>query len=219
MKNPKKEIARKVQDEINKFGNIGIGSGTTIAQVILLLEKEKKAEFFSASSMTSLEFIKRGIKENPFPRNIEVYIDGADQISLTKHIAIKGGGGALTREKILWNAAKQVIIVSEDKKLVDQLNFPLPIEIIPFSYLIVRDILLDQKGIEDISLRMTRSGIPFTTDNGNWIFDIKYDNTSINFEQFEKNCRQIPGIVETGIFKLGSKPIKLITETGTKVIS
>ncbi len=128
--------------------------------------------------------------------HIDLTIDGADEIDPYGN-GIKGGGGALLFEKIVASNSKQIIWVVEQKKLVDRLGaFPLPVEILPFGYKHSLGALAEM-GISP-SLRMSGEET-FTTDGGHFIADIQIGKI-LDHEELDRNLKQIPGIIENGLF-------------------
>jgi ribose 5-phosphate isomerase A len=131
---------------------------------------------------------------------LDLAIDGADQVELKSLNLIKGGGAALTREKIVDSNSKELIIVIDENKLTERLghNQPVPIEVIPFGYKAVLKKLKDLKGKPKLRESTGKVG-PVITDNGNFIIDVVYDSI-IDLEEMEKQLKIIPGVIETGLF-------------------
>ena len=177
---------------------IGIGTGSTANLFIAALAKYKnKIAATVASSVVSEEKLKAhqiNVIELNETTHVDFYIDGADESNHQLQL-IKGGGGALTREKIIASAAKEFLCIADESKLVNQLGaFPLPIEVIPMaSNYVSREII--KLGGNPI-LRKNQK-----TDNGNVILDINdfviEDPTSI-----ETALNMIPGVVTNGLFSL-----------------
>jgi len=180
---------------------VGLGSGSTVAGIVKEMAKllDKIAlEFIATSLQIKQEAEKNGLKmvdENRIP-NIEIVIDGADQID-SKFYMIKGGGGALLKEKILISTAKRVIIIADSNKFVDKFNRSIPIEVHPFARSIVWIKLQEAGGIP--KLRTVEKGYPFITENGNIIYDTSF-NMPYNVPANELNLKNIPGVVEVGLF-------------------
>jgi len=180
---------------------VGLGSGSTVAGIVKEMAKllDKIAlEFIATSLQIKQEAEKNGLKmvdENRIP-NIEIVIDGADQID-SKFYMIKGGGGALLKEKVLISAAKRVIIIADSNKFVDKFNRSIPIEVHPFARSIVWIKLQEAGGIP--KLRTVEKGYPFITENGNIIYDTSF-NMPYNVPANELNLKNIPGVVEVGLF-------------------
>ncbi|SDY52450.1 ribose-5-phosphate isomerase RpiA [Nitrosomonas sp. Nm58] len=195
---------------------IGVGTGSTANYFIDELAKIKhKIEGAVASSeATAQRLSKHGIDvlDLNTVTDLPVYVDGADEI--TKHLhMIKGGGGALTREKIVAAVARKFICIADQSKLVNILGtFPLPVEVIPMarSY-VAREITL-LGGHPAL-----RQG--FITDNGNLILDI-HGLQILNPVELETTLNQITGVVTNGLFaRKGADTLLLGTEEGVEVIT
>ncbi len=137
------------------------------------------------------------VDESRIPE-IDVVFDGADQID-GKFNMIKGGGGALLREKILHSAAKQVVIAAESAKFLPTFTWPVPIEVHPYAIHIVRKRLQDIGG--NPKMRMLREGYPYVTENGNFILDTEFNFSRFyDIRQQEMSFKSITGVVEVGLF-------------------
>lgn len=195
---------------------IGIGTGSTANFFIDELAKIKhKIDGAVASSEVTAQRLKQhGIEVLDLNAvdDIPVYVDGADEITRNMHM-IKGGGGALTREKIVAAVARKFICIADQSKLVKVLgNFPLPIEVIPMARgYVAREIAL--LGGQPV----WRQG--FTTDNGNIILDV-HNLTILNPVELETVLNQITGVVTNGLFAKRSANILLMgTEQGVETIT
>ncbi|MEZ5315723.1 MAG: ribose-5-phosphate isomerase RpiA [Chlamydiales bacterium] len=199
----KKSVAKKAVEFVKEGMLIGLGTGSTTAFFIdSLIEKCRAGLKIKAvaSSLHSSEKAKAGgipLLSMDAVNRIDLTIDSADEID-SKLRCIKGGGGALLREKIIASTSKKVIIIADESKLVPMLGkFGLPIEILPFGYhaTIAK---IHSAGYEG-SLR-TKDGLPYLTDNGNFIYDIQKTEGFIEPEKDHKVLIQFPGVVETGFF-------------------
>ena len=192
----KKASAEAALDYVESGMIVGIGTGSTANHFIDLLAGIKgKIDGTVASSVASEDRLKSHgipVMDLNTAGQLSIYVDGADES--TKHLhLIKGGGGALTREKIVAGASDKFICIADDSKLVDVLGeFPLPIEVIPMAQsLVARQIVaLGGKPI-------LREG--FTTDNGNIILDV-HNLEIINPVEIEEKINQWAGVVTVGIF-------------------
>ena len=193
------ELKRKVAEAALKYaqeGVIGVGSGSTVNMFIDALASIKgRIEGTVAASEASAERLKKhGIRV--FDLNsvnaLDVYVDGADEVTEHLHM-IKGGGGALTREKIVAAVAKKFVCICDASKLVPVLGkFPLPIEVIPMARSLVgREIL--KRGGQPV-LREN-----YKTDNGNLILDC-HGLTLLDPPAMEAELNNIAGVVTNGIF-------------------
>ena len=215
MKDDKKRAAAKAALEYIEHDTvIGIGTGSTANFFIdMLAELKHSIEGAVASSVASAERLKsHGIPviELNGAGDLSVYVDGADEATHHRHL-IKGGGGALTREKIVAAASKKFICVADDTKLVERLGaFPLPIEVIPFARSYVSRQLVKAGGMPEY-----RHG--FVTDNGNDIVDVS--GLKINEPlKFETELNQIAGVVTNGLFAVRGADVLLISsDSGVKV--
>ena len=181
---------------------VGIGTGSTSAFAIEAISnriKEGLSIKAVASSPRSEELAKSaGITLIPFSevKQIDVYIDGADEVDGEMNL-IKGGGGALLREKILAFHSKEFIVIVDGSKLVPHLGkFLLPVEVVPFAMeLTVRQL---QKLAYTTTIRQG-NGKTYTTDNGNIIVDCDFKKIE-QVEQLHHSINAIPGVVENGLF-------------------
>lgn len=194
---------------------VGVGTGSTANFFIDELGKIKnKIRGAVASSEASAKRLqKHGIEV--FSLNdvteLPVYVDGADEITRHMHM-IKGGGGALTREKIVAAASKQFICLCDKSKLVDVLgNFPLPVEVIPMARSYIARELVKLGGHPKL-----REG--FTTDNGNIILDV-FGMQILNPVELETTLNHLAGVVTNGLFaRRGADVLLLGTTDGVQTI-
>lgn len=192
----KKAAAEAAIDYVESGMIVGIGTGSTANHFIDLLAGIKgKIDGTVASSETSAERLRgHGIPVLDLNQvgDLALYVDGADESNHQLHL-IKGGGGALTREKIVAGASEQFVCIADGSKLVSMLGkFPLPVEVIPMAQSYVARQLVKLGGQP-----LLREG--FTTDNGNIILDVK--NLEIMEPvKLETQINMIPGVVTVGIF-------------------
>ena len=196
MDDRKKRAAEAALDFIEVGDIVGVGTGSTANWFIEALAGIKaKIDGTVASSEASANLLReQGIAVLELDQliSLPVYVDGADEATRHLHL-IKGGGGALTREKIVAHASEKFVCIADDSKLVDRLGaFPLPVEVIPMAQSMVAREMVRLGGIPEL-----RTG--FTTDNGNVILDVK--NLDImDPEALETTINQIPGVVTVGLF-------------------
>lgn len=212
----KQAVARAAIEQIPLDCIIGVGTGSTANYFIDELAKIKqKIEGAVASSEATAQRLKgHGIEVLNLNDvdDLPVYVDGADEITEHLHM-IKGGGGALTREKIVAAVAKKFICLADQSKLVDVLgNFPLPVEVIPMARSYVGREIAQLGGQPAL-----RQG--FTTDNGNVILDV-HGWKIMNPIDLEAKLNQMTGVVTNGLFaKRGASVLLLGTDSGVKTIT
>jgi ribose 5-phosphate isomerase A len=211
----KKAAAVKAIEFIENDSIVGVGTGSTVNYFIdaLATIKNKIQGAVSSSEESSKRLKDHGIKV--FDLNsvdvLNVYVDGADEI--TKHMSmIKGGGAALTREKIVAAVAKKFICIADDSKQVELLgHFPLPVEVIPMARSYVARELVKLGGDPEY-----RQGV--VTDNGNVILDV-YNLSIIDPIKLEAEINAIVGVVTNGLFaNRGADILILGTQSGVSVI-
>ena len=194
-------IKHAIRKHVKANQIIGLGSGRAMACLVRELcriNDKKKLRFVVTSLQIEVEAEKAGlfILNGPQTGQIDIVFDGADQIDANLFM-IKGGGGALLREKILMYSARKVVILADSSKFVNQFNRSVPIEVIPFARAIVQQDLT-RIGAK-VELRQSAAGYPIFTDNGNIIFDVYFPSIQ-DPEALEKELTCMPGIVEVGIF-------------------
>lgn len=211
----KRAAARAALDFVQVGATIGVGTGSTTNFFIdALAEIKHRIDGTVASSEASAKRLKeRGIPVYDLNSvdAVSVYIDGADETNRHRQL-IKGGGGALTREKIVAAVAKRFVCIADETKLVDILGkFPLPIEVIPMARSYVAREL------------RARGGNPFwrdnfVTDNGNYILDI-HNLEILEPAKLESELNQIAGIVTNGLFARRPADVVLLgTDQGVRTL-
>ena len=202
----KKQVALEAVKHIEDGFVVGLGSGSTAAYVIqelgrLIHQNGLRVLGVPSSSQAFLLAVTSGVPlttldEYPI---LDLAIDGADEINKQMDM-IKGGGGALTREKIVASAAKQVVIVADETKLVEKLGttFRVPVEVLPFALATV------SAGIKKLGgkpfLRESKGKVgAVVTDNGNYIVDVDFGPID-NADELSRRLKLIPGVIETGLF-------------------
>ena len=197
---------------------IGLGSGraaTTLVKSLALLIKEKKFNITGVPTSLQIKLIaeKEGILvvESDQVDHIDVVFDGADQINSQKFV-IKGGGGALLRENILFSLAKKIVVMADKTKFVKNFTRAVPVEIHPLARNSVANSI--QKLGGKATLRSLDRGYPFITENGNIILDCDF-GTIKNPKVLSQKIKQIPGVMESGIF-LRKPDIVYKAKTGGK---
>lgn len=202
----KLNVAKAAVKHIHNDCLLGMGTGSTVNFLIDLLPEIKNKISAVASSSVQTENL---LKMNGFEVQalnqlgmLDLYIDGADEATKNLHL-IKGGGGALTREKILAENSKKFICIADETKLVKRLGiFPLPVEVIPMARSFVSREIIKYNGKP-----VYREN--FVTDNGNEIIDI-HNLDIVDPIQVENDLNQIPGVVTVGIFARRKADVLLI---------
>lgn len=202
----KQRAARSATAYLDDGMTLGVGTGSTVDHFIDALTEHahRIAAVVSSSEQTTRRLRERGfeVAELADVGALDLYVDGADEA--TKHLhLIKGGGGALTREKVLAAAARRFVCIIDDAKLVGVLGgFPLPIEVIPMARALVARQVMRARGRP-----IWREG--YTTDNGLAILDV-HDLSITNPPELETRFNQIPGVVTVGIFAQRPADILLV---------
>ena len=192
---------------------VGVGTGSTVNFLIELLPsvRDRIDRLVSSSAETSALLKNQDFEISTLNEvgDVDVYIDGADEVTKNLQL-IKGGGGALTREKVLAGAARRFVCIVDDSKLVGMLGaFPLPIEVLPMAQAFVARQLLKLR-----AQPVWREGV--VTDTGNHILVVR-DLTFANPVEFENRLNQIPGVLTVGIFAQRPADVLLIGgETGVR---
>ena len=212
----KQSVAREAIKYIVDDEVIGVGSGSTANFFVDELGKVRNriAGAVASSEKTAERLKRHGIRlfDLNSVNELPVYIDGADEI--TEHLAmIKGGGGALTREKIVAAVAKKFVCIADESKLVPVLGkFPLPVEVIPMARAYVARQMVKLGGQPKLRER-------FATDNGNIVLDV-WGLSILNPVELETAVNNIAGVVTNGLFaRRGADLLLLGTKTGVRTIA
>jgi ribose 5-phosphate isomerase A len=211
----KKAAAWAALEYVEKDSIVGVGTGSTVNHFIDALATMKDdirgAVSSSEASTEKLKALGIEIFELNDVDSLSVYVDGADEIN-TLNEMIKGGGAALTREKIVAAVAKQFVCIVDETKLVDVLGkFPLPVEVIPMARSYVARELVELGGDP-----VYREGV--VTDNGNVILDVHNMHID-NAKQIEEKINQIVGVVTNGLFAhRGANTVIVGTPQGPKTL-
>jgi ribose 5-phosphate isomerase A len=192
----KQQVAQTALEYLTERVIIGVGTGRTANCFIdALAQRKHLIEACVASSLETERRLKAQgfvVLDLPTVDSIEWYFDGADEVN-PQHQMIKGGGGAMTREKIVATVAKRFVCMIETHKWVSELGqFPIAVEVLPMARSLVGRAIVDLGGDP-----VYRQG--FVTDNGNIILDT-YHWPAEKFPHLEQDLKQIPGVVESGLF-------------------
>ncbi len=203
---PKRAVAEAALAHVQRGAVIGVGTGSTANFFIDMLGdlRNQIAGAVASSEATAQRLKTVGIEvlDLNSVNELPVYVDGADEINPDLHL-IKGGGGALTREKVVAAVARQFVCIADESKCVDILGrFPLPVEVIPMARAHVARELVRLGGAPDLR-------IGFTTDNGNSILDV-HGLEILNPIEMEREINQIAGVVTVGLFARRPADVALI---------
>ncbi|PLT33099.1 ribose-5-phosphate isomerase RpiA [Bacillus sp. V5-8f] len=210
--NEKRMVGEKAAEFVKDGMVVGIGTGSTIFYTIAKLGEFVQQGLSIKGVATSIQ-TERLARQHGIPivtfseiDGIDLALDGADEVN--DHFdLIKGGGGALLREKIIAHAANTFIVVADSSKKVKTLGaFGLPVEVVPFGFEMTAKHIHALGG----NPRLRREkGIPYNTDNGNYILDCDFKEIS-DPEKLEQSLNMIPGVVENGLFvRMADKVITL----------
>lgn len=202
------EAARAALEFVESGMVLGVGTGSTVnAFIDELAESQIRLKGAVSSSEATTERLKAtGIEvlELNHTGDLELYIDGADEVDAHRRL-IKGGGGALTREKIIAAASRKFVCIVDESKCVKILgDFPLPVEVLPMARAFVARKLVAMGGRPEL-----RDG--FTTDNGNLILDVRQLDL-VDPQKTESDINQIPGVVACGLF--ARRPAEVVLVAG-----
>ncbi len=199
---------------------VGVGTGSTVNKFIdalaTLKNDIKGAVSSSVASTDRLKALGIPVLDSNDVTELSVYIDGADEIDHAGHM-VKGGGAALTREKIVAALAKRFVCIADESKLVNVLGkFPLPVEVIPMAAKQLMRKFVAMGGTASVRMK---DGAPLVTDNGQHIIDVL--GLQINDPvAFEMQVSQWPGVVTVGVFALQKAQVCLLgTENGVKTLN
>ncbi len=219
------ELKRIVGYEAAKLVNdgdvVGLGTGSTTHYFIERLGERIKTEEINILGVpTSFQsfFLGRdlGIPITTLEEhNVDIAVDGADEVDPDLNL-IKGGGAAHTLEKIVDESAALFVVIVDETKIVSELgSFPVPVEVIPQATRTVREHLIEMGGLPKLRMADRKDG-PVVTDNGNFIYDVKFDIK--NPKQLETEINTIPGVIDNGIFSQIVDEVIVGKDTGIEVL-
>jgi ribose 5-phosphate isomerase A len=224
----KREAANAALDHVESGMKLGIGTGSTAKHFVELLGERVKGGLSIIGVPTSertriqaeaLEIPLTTLEDTP---ELDLCVDGADEIGPGLAL-IKGGGGALLREKIVAFASRSMIIIADETKVVDVLGaFPLPVEVVPFGLAATRRaiarVAAANNASGDIALRLTAEGHVFVTDEGHHILDCRFQRLS-DPVALAAGLVSVPGVVDHGLFLGFAKLAYVAGAAGVRRIS
>jgi ribose 5-phosphate isomerase A len=199
-------LGKELASGINDGDMVGLGSGSTVARLLPVMVRDMRERGVEASWVpTSLQIQlvaqELSLRVAPLTRpDVVKVIDGADQVDGALNL-IKGGGGALLKEKVLLSSTRNAVIVADEKKFAEKLcmnDVRVPIEVTPFARESATS-RLKSAGSKDVKMRLDQRGYPCYSENGNLLMDALFAPVE-KPEQLEHDLKVIPGIVEVGIF-------------------
>lgn len=203
------QVGRRAAELVTSGNRVGLGSGRAALAFVRALGQRVRHEHLSIVGLPTSLLTEKVARESGIPvQNLEevealdIAIDGADEVDPQMNL-IKGGGGNLTREKVIESIARRLVIVVGQEKVVDQLgtNFPVFVEVIEFARPAVVRALKAMGG--EVTQRRMPDGTPFLTDNHNPYLHVRFGPPPHHLADpaaIEKKLRTLPGVVETGLF-------------------
>ncbi|HYC27098.1 MAG TPA: ribose 5-phosphate isomerase A [Nitrososphaerales archaeon] len=202
-------VAQELSKKVGPGSTLGLGSGSTVAMLIeelapLVIGKSKAVRGVPTSTQIEMVASKSGISLIPFTGSVDLVIDGADQVDSNLNL-VKGGGGALLREKVVMGGAKDIAVVAAESKFVGKLcekGGRVPVEVVPMARESAKVRLSMLGGVPEE--RLLAKGYPYFTENGNVILDTLFEPVD-DPKGLETKVKAVPGVVEVGVFTF--KPI------------
>ena len=207
MENAKRKAVFKAIQNIRSGWIIGLGSGSTTAYAVAEITRLVKVMRFELSVVPTSHQIENlaiahGLRIRTLNEvhSVDYAIDGADQVEVDSLNVVKGGGGAMLREKIVDSAASKLVIVVDERKLTQHLGEgqSIPLEVLPFAYKSVQVKITNMGGRARLRESTEKAG-PVVTDNGNFILDADFGRIDRPV-QLDRRLKMLPGLLETGLF-------------------
>jgi len=203
----KRNAVLKALEPVKSGWVIGLGSGSTVAYAVrelARLQRDRKMEFSVVPTSYQMEYLasSHGLRITSLNEvaRVDYAIDGADQVRNGSLDLVKGGGGALLREKIVDSSARSFVVVVDQYKLVDYLGGKqlIPLEILPFAYSYVRSEVAKIGGKAKLRESTVKMG-PVISDNGNFLVDVDFGRVQ-SPSKLERRLKAVAGVLETGLF-------------------
>jgi ribose 5-phosphate isomerase A len=199
-------VASELAKTVTEGMTVGLGSGSTVAGLLeelapILIERKVSINGVPTSAQIETVAARNGIRLAPFRGSVELILDGADQVDAELNL-IKGGGGALLKEKILMGSARRTAVVASEDKFAKRLcenGVRVPVEVAPMARESAKVSISMLGGVPEE--RLLPKGYPYFTENGNLIFDVSFEPIA-EPRQLEVKLRSIPGVAEVGIFTI-----------------
>ncbi|HMD79278.1 MAG TPA: ribose 5-phosphate isomerase A [Nitrososphaerales archaeon] len=212
-------VAKDLSKKISSDSVLGLGSGSTVAGLLeelspLLLTRGKKVSGVTTSAQIEMVATKSGIPLVPFRGSVDLVIDGADQVDAQLNL-VKGGGGALLKEKVVMGGAKEIAIVAAENKFAKRLcenGVRVPIEVVPLARESAKVRISNVGGVPEE--RLLPKGYPYFTENGNIILDTLFEPMD-NPAEMESRLKGVPGVAEVGIFTFKPITVYRLHDDGT----
>lgn len=223
----KRQAAARALEEVRDGMKLGLGTGSTAKHFVELLGEKVRSGLkvvgVPTSEVTRADAVRGGIPLTTLDEidHLDLTVDGADEIDPAFNL-IKGGGGALLREKIVASASSRMIVIADDSKWVEALGrFPLPVEVIPFGLKATQAAIaraFAKAGVSgDMVIRKAKDGHAFVTDGGHWIVDAHLGRIG-DPPRLAGLLSEIPGVVEHGLFIGLASVVVLAGAQGIRVV-
>ncbi len=214
-----KGVAQELSKMVITGATLGLGSGSTVATLIeelapIAIAKAKRISGVPTSTQIEMVASRNGITLIPFGGSVDLVVDGADQVDAKLNL-IKGGGGALLREKVVMGSAKEIVIVASENKFSQKLcekGVRVPIEVVPLARESAKLRISKLGGVPDE--RLMPKGYPYFTENGNVVLDTMFEPLE-DPASMEVRLKSVPGVAEVGIFTFKPITVYRLHDDGT----
>ncbi|MFO8043665.1 MAG: ribose-5-phosphate isomerase RpiA [Alkalispirochaeta sp.] len=224
----KRAVAEAVTDRVVASGmKVGLGTGSTaihaVRRIGALLSEGAISDILAVATSfeSTIEAQRLGIplrtlNDPEIGGTLDVAIDGADEVDTRTGYLIKGGGGALTLEKLVEYNTRMLYVVVDESKLSQQLGslYPVPVEVIPEALVSARQAIAELGGRPELRMAQRKAG-PVVTDNGNLILDVHFDGAECDAARLEGEYNSIPGVLDSGLFTRAHTEIWVGRKNGT----